>query len=206
MSSESVCPFGAELQHYWNRLSPLEQRMQMDVEGLYSLAQQAVMDQITAQTKGKTVVDAFCGVGGSAIGFARAGKKVVSIDSNAERISMARHNAELFDVQDRIEFRVGDSMKLLVEMLPDIIFLDPPWGGPGYSKQTKFYLKDFCPDGRKLLELSLDHAAQVVLRLPKNFEMAELQPFAGTFQITENHLAGKLMHYTAFFSGVADAS
>jgi len=200
MANESVCPFGPQLQHYWSRLSPLEQRMQIDVEGLYSLAQQSIMDQITTLIPGETAIDAFCGAGGSAIGLARAGKQVISIDSDAKRIAMARHNAALFEVEDRIEFRVGDTLKILPTLRADAIFLDPPWGGPDYSKQAKFHLKDFSPDGTTLLELSLDRATQVIIRIPRNFEMSELSPYDGTFNLTENYLNQKLMHYTAYFS------
>lgn len=197
--SETPCPFGSELEHYWKRLSPLEQRMQIDVEGLYSLAQQAVMDEITALIPGKTAIDAFCGVGGSAIGLARAGKQVISIDTDKKRITMARHNAALFGVSDKIEFRVGDTLHLLPELSADTIFLDPPWGGPGYSMQQQFRFQDFSPDGKLLLDLSLARAGQVVFRLPKNFDMQELSPYAGNFKLCENFLHGKLMHFTAYF-------
>jgi trimethylguanosine synthase len=196
----SACPFGSEYQHYWDRLSPLEQRMKIDLEGLYSMAQQSIMDQITPLIPGKTAIDAFSGIGGSAIGLARAGKKVVSIDSNAERIEMAKFNAKLFKVEPLIDFRIGDSLKILPTLGADSIFLDPPWGGPGYSKQSKFLLEHFAPHGKTLLTISLDRAACVVIRLPKNFELTELEQFGRKWRLEENFLSGKLMHYTAFFS------
>ncbi|MBN8549428.1 MAG: RsmD family RNA methyltransferase [Deltaproteobacteria bacterium] len=206
MTQNSPCPFGPQLQHYWDRLSPLEQQMRIDIEGLYSLAQQSIMDQISALIVGDSVIDAFCGVGGSAIGLARAGKKVISIDSNAERIEMAKYNATLFGVSEQIEFMVGNSLKLLPTLHADAIFLDPPWGGPDYSKQRKFYFKDFAPNGRELLEISLARARQVSLRLPKNFEMAELEPYRDRVKVTQNYLGEKLMHFTAYFEGATYAA
>lgn len=203
---EIPCPFGKDLEHYWKRLSALEQRMQIDVEGLYSLAQQSIMDQITALIPGRTAIDAFCGVGGSAIGLARAGKKVLSIDTDEKRIAMARYNAALFGVEDKIEFRIGDTLEILQTARADCIFLDPPWGGPDYSKQSKFYLKDFSPHGKTLLELSLARSQQTVIRLPKNFEMSELEAYEGTYTLTENYLEGKLMHFSAYFSAQASGT
>lgn len=101
----------------------------MDEEGLYSLAQQEIMDQITSRIKGVRVLDAFCGVGGSAIGFARAGKQVLTVDINASRLEMAKFNAELFSVAESIEFRRADILTVLDSEKADTVFLDPPWGG-----------------------------------------------------------------------------
>ena len=38
---------------------------------------------------------------------------------------MARHNAEVYGVEHRIAFRVGDARELEEE--GDLLFLDPPW-------------------------------------------------------------------------------
>lgn len=174
--------------------------MHIDEEGLFSLAQQEIMDQITPFVSGRTCIDAFCGVGGSAIGLARAGKRVTTIDLNAARLEMAKYNAELFGVQGNVEFVCGDSLEILRTLSADCIFLDPPWGGPDYSKEKKFTLKNFVPDGRVLLELAFERAPQVIIRLPKNFDMAELNLLARSAVIRENFLHQKLMHYTAYFS------
>lgn len=193
------CPFGAHLQHYWDRLSDLEKQMHIDEEGLYSLAQQSVMDQITPHLSGKVVLDAFCGVGGSAIGLARAGKQVLSIDTNRARLEMARYNAALFSVEGSIEFREANALEILKAERFDTVFLDPPWGGPGYSKQSNFLLEHFLPDGTQLLDLAFAAASEVAIRLPKNFAFPELQRWNHRYELQENMLAGKLMHYTAFF-------
>lgn len=197
--ASQTCPFGAHLQHYWDRLSPLEQQMHIDEEGLYSLAQQAVMDQITPLVPGETVIDAFCGIGGSAIGFARAGKRVTTIDSNAARLEMARYNAALFGVEGNIAFEHGNSLELLPKLHADAVFLDPPWGGPNYSKQKEFYLDDFSPSGKTLLEISFKVAPCTVIRLPKNFAMNEIESLPRKAKLQENFLGPKLMHFTAFF-------
>lgn len=47
---------------------------------------------------------------------------------------MAKHNAAVYGVQDRIEFIVGDFVALADTLKADVVFLSPPWGGPQYSK------------------------------------------------------------------------
>lgn len=51
---------------------------------------------------------------------------------------MARHNASVYGVQDKIEFIVGDFLKLAGSLKADVVFLSPPWGGPLYLRE-KFY-------------------------------------------------------------------
>ena len=135
---ETVCPFGSELQKYWDRLSPLERQMELDAEALYSLIVQEAALRTAAVTPGNHIIDAFAGAGGSAIGFARSGKKVTAVELHPHRLEMAKRNAALFQVADRIDFILGDALVLLPNLPGDTVFLSPPWGGPGYSKRPLF--------------------------------------------------------------------
>lgn len=85
---------------------------------------------------------------------------VIAIDNSPVRLALARHNAVIYGVQDRIEFILGDflsfasSLQARNEVKPsdstvtsssrgrevDVVFLSPPWGGPSYlsiSTSTK---------------------------------------------------------------------
>ena len=58
-------------------------------------------------------MDGFCGVGGNAIQFAFTCERVIAIDIDPTKIELARHNAAVYGVADRIEFIVGDFFKVL---------------------------------------------------------------------------------------------
>lgn len=176
--------------------------MALDEEALYSLTPQLVATEIAREVSGNTVVDAFCGAGGLTIGLALAGKHVVAIDSSRERLDMARKNADLFGVSESIEFVHGDALEVLPTIQPDTIVLDPPWGGVDYGKIEQFLLSNFAPDGLALLNLALSLTPQVVLRVPKNFQMRELEQFGREYTLQENMLDGKLLHYCVYFGGV----
>lgn len=78
--------------------------------------------------EGDVVVDAFCGAGGNAIAFARAGARlVITTDTDRRRLEMARHNAKIYGVDDRIRFVLGDVFAL--DLNGDVGFFDPPWSG-----------------------------------------------------------------------------
>jgi tRNA G37 N-methylase Trm5 len=53
-------------------------------------------------------------VGGNAIQFAFTCERVIAIDIDPYKIELARKNAAVYGVQDRIEFIVGDFFQVCV--------------------------------------------------------------------------------------------
>lgn len=115
----------------------------LDREGKLSLTPESVALELGKRAKGLRVIDAFAGAGGNAIGFARAGCPVTAIELDADRLAMARHNATIYGVADRIEFIPGDACKVIAGHEADLLFLDPPWGGR-YRKE-RVTLDDLSP-------------------------------------------------------------
>jgi 23S rRNA G2445 N2-methylase RlmL len=69
--------------------------------------------------------------------FAFTCERVIAIDIDPHKIELARHNAAVYGVADRIEFIVGDFFDIMPTVTAaDVVFLSPPWGGPDYL--TKF--------------------------------------------------------------------
>ncbi len=98
----------------------------LDDEGKISLTPEILALRLGEQCRGATVIDAMCGCGGNAIGFARAGCRVIAVDSSRRRLEMAAHNAAIYGVADQIDFHFGDARKMSLD--GDLLFLDPPWG------------------------------------------------------------------------------
>lgn len=79
---------------------------------------------------------------------------VIALDTNPTRLALARHNAQIYGVADRIEFIQADYISFARAYLSsfstpspssnastpprnktrkiDVVFLSPPWGGPSY--------------------------------------------------------------------------
>lgn len=102
--------------------------VRVDVEGRYSLTPEALALQLGARARGLHVVDAGCGVGGNAIGFARGGATVTAIELDERRLELARHNAGVYGVAEQIRFIRGDATRVVPELDADVLFVDPPWG------------------------------------------------------------------------------
>ncbi|KAL0569228.1 putative diacylglycerol O-acyltransferase tgs1 [Marasmius crinis-equi] len=118
----------------------------MDEEGWYSVTPELIADQIAERCRCDTILDAFCGVGGNAIAFAKTCQRVIALDTSPTRLALARHNAQIYGVAHHIEFILSDYITFAKSYTSrssanskrkiDVVFLSPPWGGPSYISNT----------------------------------------------------------------------
>ena len=93
---------------------------------------------------------------------------VIAIDIDPEKIALARHNAAVYGVEDRIEFIVGDFLQVAPNLKADVVFLSPPWGGPDYSAASTFHLEEITPNGFDIFEAARKISTNLAYFLPKN--------------------------------------
>lgn len=143
-----------------------------DDEGLFSATPEALADRIASGLAG-VVVDATCGIGSIALALARSPcvTRVIAIDRDETRVRMTAHNAGLYGVRDRIEFRVGDAVALVPTLSFDALVIDPPWGGRDYDRERVTLSELSMP-----LASLLARAGPVVLKLPRSFDVGTLPP------------------------------
>lgn len=55
------------------------------------------------------------------------GKKVVAVDIDINRLNMAKNNAKIYGVEDKITFIHGDILNIIPRIEYDSIHFDPPW-------------------------------------------------------------------------------
>lgn len=72
------------------------------------------MGQIISSDK-TTLVDLFAGVGANTIAFAQSGiwERIIAVERDAATLACAQHNAELYEVDQYIEWVHGDSFEVL---------------------------------------------------------------------------------------------
>ncbi len=198
--SPDICPFGPTLQKYWDNryhyFSRFDDGIQVDEEGLYSVVPETVGMHQASLIHGTTVLDGFVGVGGSAIAFARAGKKVTAVDINPTRLSMARNNAVIYDVDSNMTFIEGNFLDIAQKVKADTVNLDPPWGGPAYKELGRFLLEHFSPNGNELLSVALAHFNEVMIRVPLIFDMSELGRYSENYDVYDDISNGRVISKT----------
>ena len=112
------------------------------------------------------------------IAFARHGKTVTAIEIDADRVEMAEHNARLYGIADKIEFRTQDITQAeTLNTLPreiDTLWIDPPWGKTinEYRDLSIVRLKDLNLGDTDLRDLvSKIDCKEVLFRVPRNFDI-----------------------------------
>ncbi|KFQ10083.1 Trimethylguanosine synthase, partial [Leptosomus discolor] len=207
-----------ELAKYWAQryrlFSRFDEGIKLDREGWFSVTPEKIAEHIAIRVSQSfscdIIVDAFCGVGGNAIQFALTSKRVIAIDIDPEKLRLARHNAEVYGVAERIEFVCGDFMVLAADLQADVVFLSPPWGGPDYATAEIFDIQTMiCPDGYPFkvtpcggFQLSKKITNNIVYFLPRNADIDQVASLAGPggkVEIEQNFLNNKLKTITAYF-------
>ncbi|KAM7378666.1 hypothetical protein PAMP_004275 [Pampus punctatissimus] len=150
------------LAKYWAQryrlFSRFDEGIRLDREGWFSVTPERIAEHIALRvdhsfSDSQLVIDAFCGVGGNSIQFALTGKRVLAVDIDPVRLDLARHNAAVYGVADRIDFLQGDFLQLAPCLRGDVVFLSPPWGGPDYLTAEVFDIKTMMqPDGYPLMQ------------------------------------------------------
>ncbi|KAL1525306.1 hypothetical protein AB1Y20_020167 [Prymnesium parvum] len=199
------------LRKYWVQrymlFSKYDDGIRLDQEGWFSVTPEVLAAHMAERCRCDLLIDAFAGVGGNAIQFAYTCERVIAVDLDATRLHLARHNASVYKVADRIEFVQADFMQLAAAMKADVVFLSPPWGGPGYKDAHTFDIDTMMGglNGSEILHAALSIAPNVAYFLPKNTNLAQIEKLARDAGVRlhvdkcllNNHVKG-LMAYFGF--------
>jgi len=119
--------------------------LQLTEVGKYSItwrddAEQIIrkMKKIVGSLSTKHITDLNGGGGGDTITFGLYFKKVDSIELDKTTFDILKQNVELYDLPN-VTLHQGDSTKIY-NWNTDILYMDPPWGGPNYKLETNLDL------------------------------------------------------------------
>ncbi|KFB41356.1 hypothetical protein ZHAS_00008936 [Anopheles sinensis] len=195
------------LKYWYKRFSLFalfDSGIRLDRESWFSVTPEKVAAHTAERCRADVIVDAFCGCGGNTIQFAFTCQRVIAIDIDPRKIEMAKHNAAVYGVADRIEFIIGDFMQLVDKLRADTIFLSPPWGGPSYLKDEVYDLEQsLLPvPASELMRAAQRVSKNVAMYLPRNSNTQQLTMLAGpngAVEIEQNFLDRKLIALTAYY-------
>lgn len=120
------------------------------------------------------ITEMTAGVGGNVLNFSKYFKYVNAIEIDTRRCNYLDKNIKLYGFNN-VNCYNEDSYKLLVEkddIVQDIIFFDPPWGGKDYKLHTNLRLNF----GDKTTEIVCRNLLQkestnmIVMKLPNNYD------------------------------------
>lgn len=83
-----------------------------------------------------TITDAMACVGGNTLSFSNFFNKVIANEINTTRYQYLVHNMKEYN-RENIVFYNDNYLNLMNKLEQQIVFIDPPWGGPIYKSQYK---------------------------------------------------------------------
>jgi len=195
---------------YWAQryqlFSKYDEGIRLDEESWYSVTPEKIAEQVAQKCQCDIVLDAFCGVGGNAIQFALTCGRVIAVDIDKNKISMARHNARVYGVEHKIDFIVGDFFQIVPYIKADVVFLSPPWGGPEYVNQEVFDLKKMGSlgtiDGLRVFDVARSITESIAYFVPRNSDKEQLKRMAGPsgrVMVEQNQLNFRIKSFTAYY-------
>lgn len=117
-----------------------------------------------------TITDATAGVGGNVLSFDPVFKSVNAIENDKTRYSYLVHNLKLYNSKCT-NCICEDYTSIYLTLKQDVVFLDPPWGGPNYKNKSNIRLS---LSHRSIESLVIDilklDTTCVVLKLPSNYD------------------------------------
>lgn len=122
-----------------------------------------------------TVTECCANVGGNTLSFAENFSKVNSYEIEGDEYSNLVHNLAEYKISN-VEVINRDYTKDMYELKQDVVFLDPPWTGPGYKKYDKLKLKLSGINIVDIVKKLLDMGTKLVLiKAPFNYDIEELK-------------------------------
>ncbi len=165
-------------------------QVQIDNEGLYSVTNGTIANETSVyileeyqkhfHTIPQCITDAMACVGGNSISFAKHFSHVNVVEIDPFRSSMLQHNLQLAAVHHKItQYDSTDYQTVMHTLTQDVIFFDPPWGGPDYKYKPSvdLYLgpKNITTIFAELMMSNPPRAKMIVLKAPLNFHKEGLE-------------------------------
>jgi len=120
-------------------------KLQTTEEGSYSITRRRDAENIAGIIKSivpeygeKSITDATGCIGGDTLNFAAMFREVHTIELNAENFEALKNNVGVYGFSNISLYR-GDCTKVY-KWASDVLYIDPPWGGPNYRNYTTLNL------------------------------------------------------------------
>lgn len=165
--------------NYNNLLDINYSKLKSDTEGQYSLSHKEdadILSKIIKERYGELkILDGTAGIGGNSISFALYFKNVIAIEKNSQRFEYLKENINSLNLN--VKLINGNVLDYIKTEIYDIIFLDPPWGGPNYKYEKFISLTlDDKPLNEIIKELKENNKI-IVMKLPFNYNMNDFNKF-----------------------------
>lgn len=160
----------------------IREQMQLDAVAHYSVTDTRTADKISdfiakfdGLKKDRIVItDGTACIGGNTISFCKYFKRVQAIELDETRYTMLKHNLKTLGCENAQCYH-GNYLEYLDRLTQDIVFLDPPWGGPSYREknEVELFVGDISLD--EICEKLKLKTKYIVIKAPTNMNSQKLR-------------------------------
>lgn len=159
------------------RNTPLNKRalLLLDNEALYSVTDQYTANKISKYIAKylpsvETITDATACIGGNTHSFSGFFKNVIGVEIDPLRFSYLCHNLRILEVKNAIVYN-GNMLDICKYLKQDLIFIDPPWGGPNYKAKLfiELYLSNI--ELSAVCRIISKYTKYIAIKVPVNFNI-----------------------------------
>ena len=160
----------------------VRERMQLDEVAHYSVTDMRTADKIShfiteldgLKTGSIVITDGTACIGGNTISFCKKFKLVQAVELDKTRYDMLEHNLKTLGYKNAKCYN-GDYLKYIDCLTQDIVFLDPPWGGPTYREknEVELFIGDTPLD--EVCERLKSKTKYIIIKAPANLNSQRLR-------------------------------
>lgn len=192
-SSSNPVPRNTLLNKYWKQRyliwKKFDEGIQVDEEGLFSAIHYNNVETISELIRIKygfnRIVDACCGVGGSAINFSLLNPRseIIGIELDETRSDLLKHNLNVYNITN-VNVITGDVMNVLPTLRGiDAVFCSPPWGGIRHKGLTLDTIGINLFEFANAVRYACGGKFNCALHLPRDFPISEVKKLSTTSRL-----------------------
>ena len=160
-------------------------RLRFDEEALYSVTDQYTADKISRELKrlcptAQVITDATACIGGNSFSFSKHFSFVQAIELDKIRFDYLKANLQTLD-SINVACYWGDCIDIVPCLKQDLVFLDPPWGGPSYKDKKNIDLYLSGVELSEICRIIKPACRYLALKVPQNFALERFNQRVGDF-------------------------
>ena len=163
---------------YSNKNNINKSKLQISEQGSYSVTHKGDAKKtadIIESYFGKdiTITDGTANNGGNTIAFGLQFKKVQAVEISKKEYDILVNNINVYKLKN-IETYHKDFIEMIPKLKQDVVFLDPPWGGPSYKTKRNIPLSLGKYPLVKVIDMLQGKCKAVVCKVPFNYDFFSL--------------------------------
>lgn len=175
--------------------------LKLTTEGEYSVTRHHdsirivnILEHLLGNLATRTITDATGCVGGDTIQFGLHFQYVSTIEVNKENFDALCNNVSVFGL-DNVSLYHGDATEIF-NWRTDVLYIDPPWGGPDYKLQGDI---DLFMSSKRLdtwleeILIRRNRPNYIMVKLPQNYKFARFNFLSNVNYIKPYRIRGYIL-------------